>query len=238
MKTSNLFKIIWWSFIFIVTSIIAYDRYSKLSTNPTSVDVIIIIFWITILLLPLISEINIFGFSLKKEINEIKNDIVKEVGFILKSEISNVSNVNPQFYFNLPTEKEIPQLIEQFKALSEKVQPVADVKTKNILAKTSKLAVPEEKENLFKIRYAIEGNLVRLWEKYLSAERTKKMTPILGIIRDLNEHEVITPDVTNLLSNLFGIINYSLHGGKIKEDQQIFVFEEGKRIITLLESIK
>jgi hypothetical protein len=76
MILSNKFKIIWWLLLLATTSLFLVFRFAKInSSGCTSLDRFIFILWIILILYPICSEINFFGFKVKKELEDLKNTI-------------------------------------------------------------------------------------------------------------------------------------------------------------------
>ncbi len=104
----NRSKIIWWAFLLILLSYYVWKNSNRiLSENPITIDYFIVILLFLLLLLPLASEINFLGFSIKKEIESIKSEIKGE--FVsLRSEIHNSISLQQVFHAApqpLPDEK-------------------------------------------------------------------------------------------------------------------------------------
>ncbi len=88
MNFSNNFKLIWWGALLLLLSLISAWR--LFINSFTSVDSFIFIFWFILVLFPIINEISFFGISIKKELENVKNEIK---GYI--TEIKNNNNFQP-----------------------------------------------------------------------------------------------------------------------------------------------
>ena len=106
MKLPNWFRIIWWGLLLIVVSLYLFKRYPELILGKSApVDVVVFLVWIALWLLPIVSELNLFGIKLKKEVEAIHKDLSNRID-TLRNELHNTidirSQVNPQFTLQMP----------------------------------------------------------------------------------------------------------------------------------------
>ncbi|KKQ79461.1 MAG: hypothetical protein UT03_C0053G0006 [Candidatus Moranbacteria bacterium GW2011_GWD2_38_7] len=108
MNFPNKFKIWWWAGLLMILTIIGGWRFHVGTFN--AFDIFIFVFWFILVLFPIISEINIGGISVKKDIEDAKKEIKEQIGEI-KNEIRNHINFNP--IINVHTEKAKENEIEE-----------------------------------------------------------------------------------------------------------------------------
>ena len=76
MKFSKKFKVIWWIIISLFVLILLIFRSDEiLFSNPTFLDIALISVFLALLLLPLYSEISLFGMSIKQKVEEANKEI-------------------------------------------------------------------------------------------------------------------------------------------------------------------
>lgn len=157
---------IWYLILLFTSSYFIYINRADvlaLEFNKFNLINLIFVFWIVLLVLPLFSEMELFGVKLKKEVEknkaELKDSIYELKSQILELKISN-SLANSQsisIYNQLPTDKEVEQLLDDVAKTStdDKVQPQNSVD--DFISETSIY--------LFKVRLTLEKQLGILCEK-------------------------------------------------------------------------
>lgn len=103
MRFSNKFKITYWLIIVIALSTFLLIRLEALtSIKMVSLDPYIFITWCILIALPLFSEISFGGFTFKKELEKVSDDIKKE---ILSLKLENKSESNNRVNISIEVEK-------------------------------------------------------------------------------------------------------------------------------------
>lgn len=94
MHFSEKFKIVWWVILLLFFGIVSVIRFSIGYFN--NFDVLLLIFWFSLLLLPIVNEVSLFGFNIKKDIDTMKNEL-KTCITEIKNQINYqpIINVNP-----------------------------------------------------------------------------------------------------------------------------------------------
>jgi len=161
-------------------------RYTSVNGSFKTVDIIILLFWIALLLMPFFQEINFYGLKLKKEIDELKFDVNKQFidlsrQFInLRSEINNSNDIHSNFTYNFNStppnrvpDDQLPKYEKLSKQHLEKEREFWEIK---IPANESELTkVPDDVIYLFSVRYKIETELKRIIKEtpnYWNIQRT------------------------------------------------------------------
>ena len=166
MELSEKCKKWYWILLICIITILLLLFYSGIFSKDDKIFYTLFVLWIILLLLPFISEINIFGFKIKKEIKELKDHVDTKVSEI-KTEIR--TNVKQQVYVGYgapPSDQRIPELEEKIKALEEKYSK-ADKKKESKDSMLSlhldqgtglagRFTVSETTSKLFAIRYTFE----------------------------------------------------------------------------------
>ncbi len=106
MNFSNKFKIWWWVILlFTLTLVSAWRLYINAFD---SADIFIFIFWFILVLFPIISEISIFGITVKKDIENAKNELKSYI-----AQIHNTNQTNININTSLADKKEYKEKIKQ-----------------------------------------------------------------------------------------------------------------------------
>jgi hypothetical protein len=148
MKFPEKFKIYWWaSILLLLTIILCYRIYSG---NILNIDVVILIFWFILLILPIVDEIDILGISAKKQIKSIKEELNS-----IRIKNENVSNTYVSLNASPANQKEIEDKKE------EEVKTIEEEEVHNF--KNSKkerldkiIDIENKTMRLFKDRYGID----------------------------------------------------------------------------------
>lgn len=84
---------LWWLFILCLTTYFLGKKLNVLLTGkPTQLDIILVLIWFGLALAPLFSEVNVFGFKLKQELNKFKEEISREVTTIRADIRTSITN--------------------------------------------------------------------------------------------------------------------------------------------------
>lgn len=246
MKLPNWFKIIWWIILLGLTGTILFKRFEAITSGQSvPVDVFVFLIFIVLMLVPIFSEIEFFGIKLKKELNQLKDDINIKFGDI-KNEIRNsqTQTVNQTFQTlgPPPPDNKLPELQDEIeRILSVKFHTYGAVTVPKDVKIASRINVPEDNLLMFQVRYNIEKQLRRIWEQRNSRtefdDRLKHL-PVTRIIQELSKSELINGNFYGILREILSICNYAIHGEEVTENQISFVTKNAKQILDYLSQIK
>lgn len=199
-KHKKCLKMIWYIILFILSFIYVFCNYDKIfPLTEFTPDYLIFIVFILLLLLPLVSEIDIFGFKIKKDIIDLKEGITE-----IKNNVSYSNTINN--YFNPETE----DILEGLKKINNNNANDIDSKLKDIL-----VAVPEEYFTLVKIRISLEKLINSLCEK--NRYYGNHNTPVMS--RFLLQKEIITYDIYKNIRIVQQICNKAAHNKYIDDSE-------------------
>jgi hypothetical protein len=216
-KSKVNWRRVWWVILLLVGAYYFFSNYQRISMDPNAIDGVITLSLVILVFMPLVSEISAFGMSIKKEIQNTKNDLKKEVESI-KNEIFNlgISNINNQqvhVYGNAPTHKEIEEIKSK---LNEQERPdakdTAEPKATSDLYE--KYSVSDKQIFLYKTRYALEKKLEDITSKHGIKARADVRTGVT-ILRHRNIISVKTED---LITKVISICNRGIHGEVIDDE--------------------
>lgn len=241
MKLPNWFKIAWWIILLLLTGFILYKRYEAITTGQSVIaDVFIFLIFVALMLVPIFKEVDFFGIKLKKEIEDLKQDINIKLGDI-KTEIKNsqVQTVHNTFQgFGAPSpDNKLPELeteIDRIVKAKMKEHGVADNKSMREI-----VDVPDYNLQLFKIRYNIETQLRRIWGQYFDTiDFDPGVAPVIKMIPMLIQQQIIDIDFSEILKEILSICNYAIHGKSLTDKQVKFVINNAKQVLDYLNQIK
>ncbi|WP_377520188.1 hypothetical protein [Priestia megaterium] len=235
MKLHNTFKIIWWGLLLVGLFVLIYNRFNYIVTDQVlPFDYIIFTVFIVLACLPFFSEMNMFGFKFKKEIEEVKENVNSGINE-LRNLINNNNNSNSIYFTPFSNPLSAKQLEElEHKLNVEEEKPLLPPETI-----TDKYLKNEYVKPLFAIRYAIEQEFVRIYENR-TGENTiqkKKITPVLRIIRELLDEGAIDRDLAQGIQQVWGITSGAIHGEDIERKQANFVLAAGPKLIDELKEL-
>ena len=242
MKLPNWFKISWWILLLGITGTILYYRVNAIiSGKSVPIDILVFLIFIVLMLVPIFSEIELFGIKLKKEIEELKKDISIKFGDI-KNEIRNnqtqTFNATIKGFGPPPPDNKLPELEKEIdRIVSEKLEKIGappELKLKG------RIHVPDNNILMFKVRYNIENELRRIWEqRFLDNENeiNRRYQPVIKIIQDLTKYELIDKNFYYILKEIISICNYAIHGEKVTDKQVKFVSKNAKQVLDYLRQI-
>ena len=100
------FKTFWWAVLVFAIGFYLFDRYPELQKSQAQwFDALVFIIWIALCLVPFFNEMELFGLKFKKQIEEIKEHVSKEIASIrneVKVTSDNSQSMSPNFMFGYP----------------------------------------------------------------------------------------------------------------------------------------
>lgn len=228
MKFSNWFKIGWWILIILISGFILYKRIDAIfKGNAISIDIIIFIVFIALMLVPVFSEIDLFGIKLKQEIEELKEYINIRLGDIKNELHSNhVQSVYIQDY-KIPSPES--KLVDIERKIKTEISP--ELKSYHLIKELNE--IPDNNLLLFKVRYNIETELRRIWKEHYP--KRDKLLSIIEITHDLLKENILNNILYNPLREIIAICNYAIHGEKVSDNQMKFIRNYANEVILYLK---
>ncbi|MCR1795734.1 hypothetical protein [Leptospira sp. id769339] len=239
MKFSNSFKIFWWILLIILFGVaLAFRVKAVLEDRVNTIDVILVILFSSLLLLPLLSEIEIFGIKFKQEIEHLKENLGNKIGEVkneiksiqIQSVVNNFSSFAPP-----PPDSKLPELEERINALSKKFEE------NTTFGFFKEADVPESNIQMFKVRFKLERELRRIWRGRYDQKRysySKWNLTTVEILREMLNMELIDSLFYDLLREIFSICNYAIHGDEPSDSQIDFINSHAGEVLRYLHSIK
>jgi rubrerythrin len=197
-------KAIWWLVLFMCSLIYIWFNNSRIISSPVDLDKIVVIIFVLLAFMPLVQELSFAGFSMKREIESVKNE--------LKSEVQKVKFDIMQFSINNSQNSDIKIDI------GKEILPSKET-MKNDLLTTSESRVNKEDSSiydsisdntieLFKSRFLIEERLTSIASKYeIEVNRGLKATS-----KSLLTAELINRRTYEYINKVLAICNRGIHG--------------------------
>jgi hypothetical protein len=118
MKLPNWFKIAWWIVLSSVLTFTLSSRFPAIRDgSATGIDAFLFLILVSLLLLPLFQEFDLFGLKLKAQIAEVKTEVKDQVSQ-LRNEILIIginTQFSPQINLTPPPDSSLPALEENFR---------------------------------------------------------------------------------------------------------------------------
>jgi len=222
MNYSEKFKKIWWIIILTIVSSLLVLRYIGIVKSEfisDSHDIILLVVWFCLVLIPIVSEVNILGIKLKKEIEEVKGKIYE-----LKAELTNNNAFNPTLHIHASKDEHLDEKIKKTVSDSDKSvkESIADI----------------DDDYLFKLRVSIERELRRIFSShsefdlnYLSSESVN------NFIKMMLAKGLLSERLYGTIVELIAITNLVIRGEDLTRKQLDFVRVFGKEVIDELKKI-
>jgi hypothetical protein len=215
-------------------------RYSELfSGKPIMSQMLVLVVWFALILLPLFQEISLFGLTFKREFEALKANVRDEVASI-RSEIRNSVDIRNQFSPSFVFQPPPPD--SQLPAIGNKIQaelgdPPDDPETNRAAVFSELLGIPPDTESLFRARYNIEHEVRRLWQQYSRDANDRKFVPTLRIAKSLAEWEIINPEVERAIREVWLVASPAIHGEPVTSAKVEFVRKVAPLLVTILKRI-
>lgn len=168
MKLPNWFRIIWWLALLGIISYIIVRRHDALVTGQGSFgDVLLLLIWVALFLAPIFQEVDFFGIKLKQHLSELKRE-VDGLRTDIRNTIDVQAHISPTFYMpSAPPDAQLPAIEDRFRRILDDTLKKYDVVPQKDEALTD---IPENTVFLFKARYMIEREIIRIWDQRMSSE--------------------------------------------------------------------
>ena len=239
MKLPSWLKTIWWFLLVIAFAYLVYQRYDDpMSGNSSTADIIILIILFALLIIPLFKEVSIFGVSFKKEIDNLKSEFKEQI-INLRSDIHTINMTGISQHITVGTqssdselkdlEKNVIPIIE--KALEEqgKEKPVPALEELDVLNNTV---------FLFKVRYVIDKELMRIINSWWAPPEERRYQSTLQRAISLSNRGIIVPAAIDSIREIYAICSQAIHGVEVSEASVKFVKDMLSPLLPYLKSIE
>jgi len=235
MKLRVRWKYLYWFVIVAFLTFLMLRRLSSfLSGNPTNMDIIVFIIWITLLIVPMFREVNIFGVGLKNEIDSLRNDFRGEM-LNLRSEIQNTNIFSPQINVGQPpSDSELPRLTE---AIQKAFKDMGGTINIQAIQTEEELLTPANTQYLFSVRYNLEKELNRVWRQHTASQSEKYPRSPGELMRLLYMRGTIDMDFFEALRDVYAVCNMAIHGMDVSQAKVNFVRDVAPQLLVYLESL-
>lgn len=236
MKVPNWFRIVWWAALLLLIGSILYARRDDLLTGrAVPADVLIFLVWVGLFLAPLFQEVNLFGLKLKQEVRELKEEVTA-----LRAEFRNTVDVRAQINptFNIPSpppDKELPALEERLRSVLNQVLTERGLQPSEV-AKTD-IDVSDDVAYLFKVRYQIDRELRRIWDRRMEANVFRRPRSVAEMASILESEGFIESRVVNVLRQVYSVASPAIHGDPVSEAKVAFVRDVAPGLIATLRAL-
>lgn len=214
----------WYIFLATLSSIYVIFNFNEIgSLKQLEVSAIIFVVWIALLLYPLFSSIQVGGFKLTKQIEQMREE-TKEAMNDIKMQILDVKVDNS----NSNTVVVSPILAyEELNNIKDKIEEKAEESETN-----KRKEVSEEVVSLFKVRFDLEQLISSLSKKYGYSGNSS----LNQMIKFLVNNGIIDINYNTIISNIINICNRAIHGESIAAEYISFVQETTPMIKEQLEN--
>jgi hypothetical protein len=242
----KMFRRLWWVVSIALTGYVIFVRFPSItSAQPTSFDTGLLAIVTILILLPFISEVSAFGFTVKKQINEAKKEIkqdVKEEVQTIRNEIfalgitnrltsnvilqSGVPNPPPDNALN-EIRSQINEMLKQFqhdRGLREVQPQPSNVSENTVFA--------------FEQRYLVEQEVRRIWSTRIKDGDFYRYSSFSRMVDDLAKYELITSNLAPPLKEVYAVASAAIHGNEPSQEKIDFLRQVAPEVISTLSSIK
>ncbi len=217
---------------------------------------VLLLFSIALILLPFLKTIKIGKYlelernikETKEEVKDFKTEIRQNFQTLSSTLTATLSSINKQVVnhttnvgMNAPTlpDNVLPGLESEIdKIVKAKLEQLGQQFNKHT---TDYIHVPDDNLLMFKVRYNIETQLKRIWENRFITDieyDRYRHKPIIKIIQDLTEKEIIDKSFYSILREILSICNYAIHGENVTENQVHFIKNSSPQVIDYLRQTK
>lgn len=235
MKLPTWFKTLWWGIVLITISALFSQRYSRvLSENPTPFDIALFIVWVSVLLAPIFTEIEFFGFKTRQEIRSLKTELGHQI-LNLQSEVrtSIRTEFNPQINLSGPiSDSRLTQIEAEVKKALEQL-PGVGIRQEFL---PGEITVDDRVLFLFSVRFSIENELRRIWDINIEGPDVRTLN-FMSILGDLTALDIISTEMGKAIKDVYTVCSPAIHGRRFSQSQYEFVKEVAPKVISGMKAI-
>jgi len=238
MKLPNWFRFSWWVvLVLILTAVVWLRRTDLLAGKATPFDALAFVVWVCMLLVPIFSEISLFGLKFRQEFEGLRNHIDQQA-LSLRSEIHNAVDfrpqVNPQFNFaSSLSDSQLP-------SLEGRIRPIIEETLKALGAQRQEpsaggVEVPPDVAFLLSTRYGIERELRRIWREAFGTEAERRSaTRLLPALVDAG---VLPSRLGDAIRGIHSVCSPATHGEEVSDAKVRFVRDLAPDLLSTLRAI-
>ena len=213
MNLPNWLRICWWIALLTTVSWYLLQRYPSLvEGQPSAIDILAILIWAALALVPLFKEMKIFGLGFKQEVEGLKKEVEQRIDG-LRAEIKNTldvrTEISPHFSFAPFPDSQLPALEQSIRATVEDI--MKDYGLKELQKVDLELETSDDVEFLFKVRYNLEKQLRRIWTSRFPEQSEADRRPFHRLVRDLLQADIIDSKVAGILREVYSICSPAVH---------------------------
>ncbi len=241
MKFSERFKYLWWILLMIVCSISIIQRFQFIKDGSlSSFDSILLGALILLVFLPFFAEMSILGFTLKKDISELKNEVkdeIQEMKNFVQNSIGLSNRLNSNIYVgNITPDEHLGKLEIRIREVIKKtMNEKGIIRLSNI---NYDFDISEDDQIMLFARYQLELELRRIWlnnfEGYVSE---KSLYSISSMVKDLIINDIISNELGNAIKKAYDVCSAAIHGREKSSNKIRFIKDVFPELIATLKQI-
>jgi len=214
----KIIKTIWLIILLCICAFYIKVNYSRMVTGMIQLDYIVVLLSIVLVLMPLVSEIDLWGLKVKREIQRVEKELNREIIYLHKQmmnvETNNSQNIN---FGYLPTKEELLD------------------NGKNDDSASLNLEMEKENEKILfflQTRIALEKEISRI-----IAPVTITKGGVLSGLPILVSYQLINREELKRIKTIYSICNRAIHGEIVSDDYYNFVKDNGSDILNKLKKM-
>lgn len=228
-------RLAWGGLLVVVLSTFLLSRHPELRAgHATPADIVVFLVWMALLLSPLFTEVSILGVSVKREIQELRNEVRQEVASI-KTAIDVRNTFAPQIFLPAPPpDSQLPMIEEQVRNAVQQA-----------LAAQGGVARPQEEAPvlgdavglLFHTRYNMERELRRIAKGRDLVRDSLRPYPPMQIARLLEQADLLDSRLVSAIRDVYAITSRGIHAEEVSAAQVNFVREVAPGLLAALRAL-
>ncbi len=236
----------WWAVSLSTSIYLIAARFDKvISDKPTTFDIGLLGFTVVLILLPFISEISAFGFTIKKQLEEVKKELRQDIkdetqsirNEILAIGISNKLTSNVVLQTGLPNPPPDNELAEIRNQITEVLRQFQEQRGMRDLPPLH-VDVSPNTIFAFQQRYLVEREIKRIWSTRIKNGDFYRYPPFSRMVEDLVRFELITSNLGGSLKEVFSVASSAVDGDEPSLEKISFLQEVAPDILATLNSIR
>lgn len=236
MKFPRWLKTLYWAALTALLTWVLLQRYQHVQVGSSQpIDIFLFLVWFALILCPLFAEINFFGLSLKKDIEELKRSVQNSFQN-LTAELKNNNEFRPSYSPNIYVNRDAAD----YPNLEKKVESILGkygFKEQSEKTPDPSTVVPNATMEMFAIRYQIEKEIRRIYTEMNFDDNRSKM-PLFLLLQRLVKEGILPSDLFVATREVYSATSAAVHGEDVSESQLNFVRDTGPKLVSALTNMK
>jgi hypothetical protein len=235
MRAKITFQNVYWACLVIFLSgLVVFRRGTIWPGDLSSLDKGLLAMLVVVLLAPLFTELEGFGFKLRREVSELKTEVSRDLAKLEQALYASVAATQSATQSVLiQTGPASNEVLENLVRQLQRAAP--EIRDADVVPALDPSMLPHDIIRMFEVRWSLEQEVIRI------ARRRDLPDPIggrvLAMVTALAREGAVLAATDHAFREIYKITSSAIHGQLITSDQQEFVLEAAPKVLAALRAV-